>query len=102
MAYLTRMAIRLAELHRVLKPTGNIYLHCDPTESHYIKLLMDSIFEPANFRKEIIWQRTISKGLTSRRLPQNHDIILSYHKTKEATWNMDAIFTPYDQANLNE
>ena len=54
MAYLTMMAQRMVELHRVLKPTGSIYLHCDPTASHYLKLLMDAIFGPANFRREII------------------------------------------------
>ncbi len=57
-AYLSMMAIRLVELHRVLKPTGSIYLHCDPTASHYLKVLMDSVFGPANFVNEIIWQRT--------------------------------------------
>src|SRR6202041_1305284 len=58
MAYLTMMAIRLLELHRVLKPTGSLYLHCDPTASHYLKLLMDSVFGPKNFRSEIIWRRS--------------------------------------------
>ena len=58
MAYLTMMAVRLVELHRVLKPTGSLYLHCDPTASHYIKLLLDAIFGPKNFRNEIIWKRT--------------------------------------------
>jgi site-specific DNA-methyltransferase (adenine-specific) len=55
MAYLAMMAMRLIELHRVLKPTGSIYLHCDPTASHYLKILMDSIFESRNFRNEIVW-----------------------------------------------
>ncbi len=58
MAYLTMMAQRLAELHRVLKPTGSIYLHCDPTASHYLKLLMDSVFGARNFQNEISWKRT--------------------------------------------
>ncbi|MGQ9688342.1 MAG: DNA methyltransferase, partial [Desulfobaccales bacterium] len=57
-AYLTMMAIRLVELHRVLKPTGSIYLHCDPTASHYLKLLLDSVFGFKNFRNELIWKRT--------------------------------------------
>ena len=60
MAYLAMMAPRIAELHRVLKPTGSIYLHCDPTASHYLKLLMDAVFGPKNFRNEITWQRTES------------------------------------------
>src|SRR5947209_794609 len=58
MAYLTMMTPRLLELHRVLKETGSIYLHCDPTASHYLKLVMDSIFHPTNFLSEIIWKRT--------------------------------------------
>ena len=58
MAYLTMMAQRMVELHRVLKPTGSIYLHCDPTASHYLKLLMDAVFNGAdNFRNEISWRR---------------------------------------------
>jgi len=60
LAYLAMMAPRLVELRRVLKPTGSIYLHCDPTASHYLKVLMDAIFDPRNFRNEIIWQRTSS------------------------------------------
>ena len=55
MAYLAMMAVRLLELHRVLKPTGSLYLHCDPTASHYLKILLDGIFGPTNFRSEIIW-----------------------------------------------
>ena len=62
MAYLTMMAVRLVELHRVLKPTGSLYLHCDPTASHYIKLLLDAIFSPINFSNEIIWKRTLLIG----------------------------------------
>ena len=58
LAYLTMMAPRLVELHRVLKPTGSLYLHCDPTASHYLKILLDAVFGPQNFRNEIIWKRT--------------------------------------------
>jgi adenine specific DNA methylase Mod len=58
MAYLAMMAPRLVELHRVLKPTGSLYLHCDPTASHYLRMLLDSIFGAVNFRDEIIWKRT--------------------------------------------
>ena len=61
MAYLTMMAQRMVELHRVLKPTGSIYLHCDPTASHYLKLVMDAVFGADNFRNEIVWQRTSAK-----------------------------------------
>jgi site-specific DNA-methyltransferase (adenine-specific) len=58
MAYLAMMAVRLLELHRVLKPTGSLYLHCDPTASHYLKLLLDAVFAPNNFKNEIVWQPT--------------------------------------------
>ena len=62
MAYLTMMAIRLLELHRLLKPTGSLYLHCDPTASHHLKVLMDGIFGADNFRNEIIWKRTTTQS----------------------------------------
>jgi site-specific DNA-methyltransferase (adenine-specific) len=58
MAYLARMALRLVELHRVLKPTGSMFLHCDPTASHYLKLVLDAVFGPKRFLNEIVWQRT--------------------------------------------
>ena len=87
MAYLVMMTIRLIELHRVLKPTGSLYLHCDPTASHYIKLVLDQIFEPANFRNEIVWRRTSAKGLAFTRFPSNHDIILRYSKSGKWGWN---------------
>jgi DNA modification methylase len=103
MAYLAMMAPRLMELRRVLKPTGSIYLHCDPTASHYLKILMDAVFGPDSFSNEIIWQRTTGKALMTRRLPQNHDVIFAYQKQGSlATWNGDAMFLPYDQDNLDE
>ncbi len=101
-AYLVMLAPRLIELRRVLKPTGSIYLHCDPTASHYLKVLMDAIFEAENFRNEIVWQRTTSKGLQSQRLPRNHDVILSYQMSARATWNLDAAFIPYKLDELDE
>lgn len=102
LAYLCMMAPRLLELRRVLRDTGSIYLHCDPTASHYLKLLMDAVFGPENFRNEIIWLRTLSKGLMSKRLPNNHDIILAYTGGENATWNSEAVFTPYDEENLDD
>src|SRR5438132_4002939 len=102
MAYLAMMAPRLVELHRVLKESGSLYLHCDPTASSYLRLLLDGIFGAENLRNEVIWKRTIAKGLTSKRLPRNHDIILSYQKTNDAFWNEDEIFQPYDETNLDE
>src|SRR5207248_10257531 len=71
------------ELRRVLKPTGSIYLHCDPTASHYLKILMDATFCPENFRSEIIWRRTNARS-TSGKWPRVHDIILNYGRTDEA------------------
>ena len=102
MAYLVMMAARLIELQRVLKPTGSFYLHCDPTASHYLKILLDAIFGTENYRNEIVWQRAPSKGLASRRLPTNHDVILAYQKTQQAFWNADEMFVPYDINNLDE
>ncbi|MCL2678751.1 MAG: restriction endonuclease [Dehalococcoidia bacterium] len=86
-AYLSMMAVRLLELHRVLKPTGSLYLHCDPTASHYLKALLDSIFGADNFRNEIIWRRTNAKGLAFTRFASNHDVILRYSKSEKSTWN---------------
>ena len=80
MAYLTMMAQRMVELHRVLKPTGSIYLHCDPTASHYLKLLMDAVFGAANFRNEIVWRRTNAHN-NSRVYGRIHDTVFFYSKT---------------------
>lgn len=87
MAYLTMMAVRLIELHRVLKPTGSLYLHCDPTASHYLKILLDAIFGPGLFRNEIIWQRTTPKGHAFTRFPSTHDILLAYGRSDDVTWH---------------
>lgn len=102
MAYLVNMAPRLVELHRVLKDTGTLALHCDPTMSHYLKILLDSIFDPRNFRNEIIWQRSTGKSLQTVRLPNNHDVVLLYGKGPVGTWNDSAAFLPYDEDNLDE
>jgi len=90
MAYLTMMAIRLKELHRVLKPTGSIYLHCDPTASHYLKLLMDAIFGGKNYRNEIVWERTTGRKGVSQ-FGRVHDVILFYTRSPSATWNMPTV-----------
>ena len=98
MAYLTMMAQRLAELHRVLKPTGSIYLHCDPTASHYLKLLMDAVFGLEHYRTEISWKRTSAHNDTRQGRQQHghiHDVILFYTKTDEWTWNPE--YTEYDR-----
>lgn len=84
MAYLVMMTARLIELHRVLKPTGSIYLHCDPTASHYLKVVMDTIFGTQNFRNEVIWQRTATKGDARQKYGAVHDVLLYYSKTDSA------------------
>jgi site-specific DNA-methyltransferase (adenine-specific) len=86
LAYLAMMAPRLVELRRVLKDTGSIYLHCDPTASHYLKLLLDSIFGPEGFSSEIIWRRTGSHNKAQRWAPI-HDTIFFYTKSKDFRWN---------------
>ena len=88
LAYLAMMAPRLVELQRVLKPTGSIYLHCDPTASHYLKLLMDAVFGAKNFRNEIIWHyRKWPSGKYA--FQHNHDVILFYSRsdTNDRTFN---------------
>ena len=93
MAYLVMMAARLIELRRVLKPTGSIYLHCDPTASHYLKIVMDTIFGPQNFQNEIIWQRT-SSHIDSKKWGKVHDTLFFYSKGSQYTWNN--VYTEHD------
>jgi site-specific DNA-methyltransferase (adenine-specific) len=87
MAYLAMMAVRLMELHRTLKPTGSLYLHCDPTASHYLKLVLDAVFGPENYRNEIIWKRTSSHGNVSANYGDVTDTIFYYSKGPNPTWN---------------
>ena len=94
MAYLVMLSVRLIELHRILKPRGTIYFHCDPTASHYIKLLLDTIFDPKCFLNEIVWKRTNAKSLAFTNYANNHDIIFRYSKSDEWIWNPQ--FTPHD------
>ncbi len=97
MAYLAMMAARLVELHRVLKPTGSLYLHCDPTASHYLRLVLDSIFGADNFRNEIVWKRRVGMSSAvheSNRFGTCTDIILFYARTEETPFN--------PQYNLND
>ena len=96
-SYLTMMAVRLLEMQRVLKDTGSIYLHCDPTASHYLKLLMDAVFGAVHFLNEIVWKRTPAKGNMSVRLSRNHDTILCYGASLNARIKS---FIPYDLDNL--
>ena len=87
MAYLSMMAIRLIELHRVLRPTGSLYLHCDPTASHYLKLLLDGVFGASRYRNEIVWKRTTAHSDTKGRFSHETDVIFFYTKSDGATWN---------------
>jgi site-specific DNA-methyltransferase (adenine-specific) len=98
MAYLAMMAVRLVELHRVLRDTGSLYLHCDPTASHYLKLVLDAVFGAENFRNEIIWKRT-SAHSSAKRYGPVHDTILFYSKGSEYVWNKT--YTPHDAAYLD-
>src|SRR3990172_11194802 len=86
LAYLVEMAVRLVELHRVLKPTGSLYLHCDPTASHYLKLLLDAIFGPERFLAEITWKRSGTHSDAKRWSPVA-DIVLHFAKGDSPTWN---------------
>ncbi len=101
MAYLVMMATRLVELHRVLKPTGSLYLHCDPTASHYLKIILDTIFGPRNFHAEIAWKRTAAHSDTKQGRKEHghiHDVILFYTKSQSWTWN--PVYLSYDKEYL--
>lgn len=94
MAYLAMMAVRLIELHRVLKPTGSLYLHCDPTASHYLKLLLDGVFGKENYVNEIVWKRSDSKndaGQGAKHFGRVNDVIFFYQKSDDRLW-----ITPYE------
>lgn len=103
LAYLSMMAPRLKELHRVLKDTGTLWLHCDPTASHYLKLLLDSVFGPENMLNEVVWKRSSAHSDTKqgmKRCGRIHDTILVYSKTDEYKWN--TVYTPYSEEYLEE
>jgi len=85
--YLEWMKVRLVELHRVLKPMGSIYLHCDPTASHYLKVLMDAVFSPENFLNEVIWERTSAHNIRTKGYVRANDTILFYSKTTKFVFN---------------
>ncbi len=97
LAYLSYMVERLLYMKVILKPTGSIYLHCDPTASHYIKVMMDAIFGHGNFRNEIIWKRT-SGHSDAKRLGAVHDVILAYTRSEKFTYHRQ--HTPYDDAYI--
>jgi DNA modification methylase len=99
LAYLVMMTARLVELRRVLKPTGSLYLHCDPTASHYLKILLDAIFGPENFRNEMIWKRT-SGHSDAARFGRVHDVVLFYVRSDRAKFNR--IYQAYDQDYVDQ
>jgi DNA modification methylase len=93
LAYLAMMGVRLIEMHRVLKPTGSLYIHCDPTASHYLKILLDSVFGLRAFKNEVIWKRTSAHSAAGR-WADVHDVLLFYTKSDSYTWNKQ--LTDYD------
>ena len=99
MSYLIMMAVRLIEAHRILKDTGSIYLHCDPTASHYLKLLMDGIFKAKNFRNEIVWCYSRPSAPKQKQLSRVHDIVLWYSKGSAWVFNPDLIRQPYAESS---
>lgn len=99
MAYLAMMTVRLIEMRRALKDTGSLYLHCDPTASHYLKIILDGIFGALSFKNEIIWKRTSAHSGAKRYGPV-HDMLLFYSKTDKYTWNQ--VYQPYDEDYLDQ
>ena len=100
MAYIVMMAIRLIELHRVLKNTGSLYLHCDPTASHYLKIILDAIFDPKNFKNEIIWKRSDSHPLSIRKFEAITDTILFYWKSSNSYFS--SVTKPIDSEKIDK
>ena len=102
LAYLLSMALRITEIHRVLKPSGSFYLHCDPTTSHYIKLILDAVFceKGGEFRNEIIWCYR-GAGYPKKDFGRRHDTIFRYSKSKNYNFNLDAVRETYAQATIN-
>lgn len=99
--YLTMMSLRILELHRVLKPTGSFYLHCDPTMSHYLKTVCDVIFDEKNFRNEVVWKRMTPSGFKGKKdLGTSHDIILRYSASDNFIYN--PIIREYSEKYLKE
>lgn len=101
MAYLAMMAVRLLELHRVLKPTGSLYLHCDPTASHYLKILLDAVFGARNFRNEIVWKRSDAHNdgkQGAKQFGRIHDTLLFY--TKSNNWLFNTQYEPLPEKTV--
>ena len=102
-AFLCFLSVRLLEMHRVLKPTGSLYLHCDHTANAYIRMALDAIFGAANLRDEITWKRTTSpKNQNQKSLSKDSDTIFRYSKGKEPAWNKESVIEPYNLQNPDE
>ncbi len=100
-AYLINMSLRLLAMRRLLKKTGSIYLHCDPTAGHYLKLLMDSVFGKKNFRNEIVWQRRQdTHNLATKHMGRIHDVILWYGVSPKSRYRIQ--YLPYDEEYLRK
>ena len=99
-AYLINMAVRLIPMYRILKPTGTVYLHCDRTASHYLKLIMDVIFGKHRFRNQIVWCYR-GGGVPTHDFAHKHDIILRYSKQEKVIFNLDAVRVPYSESVIN-
>jgi DNA modification methylase len=95
--YVGWMRERVEQLRRVLKPTGSLYLHCDPNASHYLKVMLDEVFNAPQFRNEVIWKRSAGRK-TRNQLPRVHDVIFLYAKGKNTTWNAPAVPQSEDNA----
>lgn len=96
-AYIVMMTPRLVQLHRVLKPTGSLWLHCDPTASHYLKVILDGVFGPTQYVSEVVWKRTSAHN-DPKRPGRIHDVLLYYSKTSQRTWN--PIYEPLDPSYI--
>ena len=101
-AFLCFLSVRLLEMHRILKDIGSIYLHCDPTASHYIKMCMDAIFGKKNFRNEIVWAYTGPGSPGMKQFNRKHDTIFWYNKGKSWIFNNDAVRIPHKRLNTNK
>ena len=97
MAYLVMMGIRIVQMHRILKPTGSLYLHCDPTASHYLKIILDAVFGTNNFRNEIVWCYR-GAGYPKKNFGRRHDIIFRYSKDSQYIFNLDDVREEYAEA----
>lgn len=99
MAYLAMMAVRIIQLRRVMKPTASLYLHCDPTASHYLKIILDAAFGASAFKNEVIWKRSSAHN-SANRWGATHDVILFYTKSNKFTWH--SVYQKYDQTYIDE